>query len=220
MKHVFSLGPSPDAEDLIALAQKADATPLASAAVESDICWLVYTGGTTGRPKGVMDTHRVMASMAITAMAEYELPRNVRYLAASPITHAAGMHVVPTLLRGGTVYLHEKFDPERYLRTIESDRISLCFGVPSMVYALLDHPDLETTDLSSLETFLYAASPMSPARLEDATRAHRSGVHAVLRPVRVPGRHGAHPTPPRPVDPRAAVVVRQAGGDDAPRPAR
>ena len=167
IKHVFSLGPSGDVEDLIALAHRADATPLQSDAVESDICWLVYTGGTTGRPKGVMDTHRVLAGMALTALAEYELPRDVRYLAASPITHAAGMHVVPTLLRGGTVYLHAKFDPEQYLRTIESERISLCFGVPSMVYAMLDHPDLERTDLSSLETFLYAASPMSPARLAD-----------------------------------------------------
>ena len=167
VKNVFSLGPSSEAEDLIALAQQADATSLKSDAVESDICWLIYTGGTTGRPKGVMDTHRAMTGMALTALAEYEFPREVRYLAASPITHAAGMHVVPTLLRGGTVYLHDKFDPEKYLRTIESERISLCFGVPSMVYALLDHPDLERTDLSSLETFLYAASPMAPARLAD-----------------------------------------------------
>jgi fatty-acyl-CoA synthase len=167
VKNVFSLGPSSEAEDLVALAQRADATSLQSDAVESDLCWLIYTGGTTGRPKGVMDTHRVLASMALTALAEYELPRDVRYLAASPITHAAGMHVVPTLLRGGTVYLHDKFDPEKYLHTIESERISLCFGVPSMVYALLDHPDLDRTDLSSLETFLYAASPMAPARLVD-----------------------------------------------------
>ena len=141
VKNVFSLGPSPDAEDLMALAERADATSLRSDAVENDICWLVYTGGTTGRPKGVMATHRVLTSMALTALAEYELPREVRYLASSPITHAAGMHVVPTLLRGGTVHLHDKFDPEKYLRTIESERISLCFGVPSMVYALLDHPN-------------------------------------------------------------------------------
>jgi fatty-acyl-CoA synthase len=167
VKNVFSIGPSSDAEDLIALAQRADATSLQSDAIDSDICWLVYTGGTTGKPKGVMDTHRVLASMALTALAEYEIPKSARYLAASPITHAAGMHVVPTLLRGGTVFLHDKFDPERYLRTIESERISLCFGVPSMVYALLDHPALDSTDLSSLETFLYAASPMAPARLAD-----------------------------------------------------
>ncbi|MEY2468540.1 MAG: fatty-acyl-CoA synthase, partial [Actinomycetota bacterium] len=106
-------------------------------------------------------------AMALTALAEYEIPSEPRYLAASPITHAAGMHVVPTLLRGGTVYLHDKFDPEKYLRTIESDKISLCFGVPSMVYAMLDHPDLDRIDVSSLETFLYAASPMAPARLAD-----------------------------------------------------
>jgi acyl-CoA synthetase (AMP-forming)/AMP-acid ligase II len=67
----------------MALAERADATSLKSDAVESDICWLVYTGGTTGRPKGVMATHRVLTSMALTALAEYELPREVRYLAAS-----------------------------------------------------------------------------------------------------------------------------------------
>jgi fatty-acyl-CoA synthase len=167
VKSVFSLGPSADAEDLVGLAQRADATTLQSDAVETDICWLVYTGGTTGRPKGVMDTHRALAGMALTALAEYEIPKDVRYLAASPITHAAGMHVVPTLLRGGTVHLLDKFDPERYLRTIESEKITLCFGVPSMVYALLDNPDLDHYDLSSLETFLYAASPMAPARLSD-----------------------------------------------------
>ena len=167
VKNVFSLGPSSEAEDVITLAEQADTTSLKSDAVESDICWLIYTGGTTGRPKGVMDTHRAMTGMALTALAAYEFPREVRYLAASPITHAAGMQVVPTLLRGGTVHLHDTFDPEKYLRTIESERISLCFGVPSMVYALLDHPDLERTDLSSLETFLYAASPMAPARLAD-----------------------------------------------------
>ena len=128
-----------------------------------------------------MDTHRALAGMALTALAEYEFPKEVRYLAASPITHAAGMHVVPTLLRGGTVYLHDKFDPEKYLRTIESERISLCFGVPSMVYALLDHPDLDRTDLSSLETFLYAASPMAPARLADGLERIGPGLHAVLR---------------------------------------
>ena len=78
VKNVFSLGPSPHAEDLIALAHRADATSLQSDAVESDICWLIYTGGTTGRPKGVMDTHRALAGMAVTALAEYELhPRRL-----------------------------------------------------------------------------------------------------------------------------------------------
>ena len=156
----------------------------------------------------------------MTALAEYEFPKEVRYLAASPITHAAGMHVVPTLLRGGTVYLHDKFDPEKYLRTIESERISLCFGVPSMVYALLDHPDLDRTDLSSLETFLYAASPMAPARLADGLERIGPVFTQYYAQIRVPGRDGARAARPRPVDPRSAVVVRQAGRDDPPGVAR
>jgi acyl-CoA synthetase (AMP-forming)/AMP-acid ligase II len=129
---------------------------------------VLYTGGTTGRPKGVVLSQRAFATMALTALAEWEVPGEPRYLAASPITHAAGTLVVPVLLRGGTVHLHRTFDPGRYLDTIARERITFCFGVPAMVYALLAHPALKTADTTSLRTFVYAASPMSPARLEEA----------------------------------------------------
>jgi acyl-CoA synthetase (AMP-forming)/AMP-acid ligase II len=106
--------------------------------------------------------------MTLTVLAEWEVPGEPRYLAASPITHAAGTLVVPVLLRGGTIHLHSAFDPGRYLDTIARERITFCFGVPAMVYALLAHPALEAADTTSLRTFVYAASPMSPRRLEEA----------------------------------------------------
>jgi fatty-acyl-CoA synthase len=105
--------------------------------------------------------------MALTVLADFQLPACPRYLTAAPITHAAGMMIMPTLLRGGTVFLHPGFNPERFLQTITTKRINLCFGVPTMIYVLLDHPALNSTDLSSLETFLYAAAPMSPTRLAE-----------------------------------------------------
>ena len=168
LRQLLSIGRSPDAVDVLALAAECTPAPLAPTVDERDPCWVLYTGGTTGRPKGVVLSHRAFATMALTALAEWEVPGEARYLAASPITHAAGTLVVPVLLRGGTVHLHSAFDPGRYLDTIARERITLCFGVPAMVDALLAHPALETTDTTSLRTFVYAGSPMPPARLEQA----------------------------------------------------
>jgi acyl-CoA synthetase (AMP-forming)/AMP-acid ligase II len=168
LRQLLSIGPSSDAVDVLALAAGRPPAPLAPSVGERDPCWVLYTGGTTGRPKGVVLSHRAFATMALTALAEWEVPGEARYLAASPITHAAGTLVVPVLLRGGTVHLHSSFDPGHYLDTIARERITFCFGVPAMVYALLADPVLETTDTSSLRTFVYAASPMSPARLAEA----------------------------------------------------
>jgi fatty-acyl-CoA synthase len=68
-------------------------------------------------------------------------------------------------MRGGTVHMLKGFDPEAVLRTIERERINFTLFVPTMVYVLLDHPAMATTDLTSLELVLYGASPMSPSRL-------------------------------------------------------
>jgi fatty-acyl-CoA synthase len=140
----------------------------AGPATESDIAWLQYTGGTTGRPKGVMVPHRAMAEMALTHLVDYEMPLRPRYLAAAPLTHAAVLTVVPTLLRGGTVIVEQGFDPHRFLDVIERERVNCLIGMPTMIYALLDHAQPETRDLSSLEAFWYATGPMSPVRLVEA----------------------------------------------------
>jgi acyl-CoA synthetase (AMP-forming)/AMP-acid ligase II len=165
---VFALGDSEFAPNLIELISNAAPVPLVPKVVPSDVAHLLYTGGTTGRPKGVLLPHRACSTQALTVLADFQIPACPRYLAASPITHASGLMILPTLLRGGTVFLQAGFDPERFLRTIASECINLCFGVPTMIYGLLDHPALARADLASLETFLYAAAPMSPARLSEA----------------------------------------------------
>jgi fatty-acyl-CoA synthase len=169
LKHLLSLGPSPAGEDLLALADANGAARLDSGpAGEEDIGWLQYTGGTTGRPKGVMLSHRAIVQSILSWTIGIETPAAARCLLASPITHAAGVVLPSALIRGGTVLLHRGFDPERYLRAIQDDGATFAMAVPSMVYALLDHPDLERYDLSSLEVMAYGASPMSPARLAEA----------------------------------------------------
>ena len=75
---------------------------------------------------------------------------------------------IPALLRGGTFLILPRFDPTQVLEMIQERRINCMMLVPTMIYALLDHPKLDEYDLSSLETVFYGASAMSPARLKEA----------------------------------------------------
>jgi len=127
-----------------------------------------FTGGTTGRPKGVMRTAGGAGRITLAVMADFDLPEAPRYLAVAPISHVAGTKITPTLLKGGTIHLMNGFDPAKVLATIEAERISMTLLVPTMIYALLDHPDMATRDVSSLEMVLYGAAPMSPTRLGEA----------------------------------------------------
>ncbi|MEV7608584.1 AMP-binding protein [Microbacterium sp. NPDC089320] len=133
-----------------------------------DVLWLNYTGGTTGRPKGVAYRHRSVLNHARAILADFELPNRPRYLAVAPITHVAGTKILPVLHRGGSVHLQNGFRPEVVLETIARERISMTLLVPTMVYDLLDAPGLDAADLSSLELALYGASPMALTRLAEA----------------------------------------------------
>jgi len=103
--------------------------------------------------------------MAIDILADFEIPPAPRYLAVAPISHVTGTNVLPVLLRGGTIHLLPRFDPERILQTVAAERINFMLMVPTMIYGLLDHPALGRHDLGSLELLLYGASAMSPTRL-------------------------------------------------------
>src|SRR5262249_49550812 len=133
-----------------------------------DLAWLLYTGGTTGGPKAAMLPERAVAQLVWSVLAGWDLPGEIRFLAAAPMCHAARMLATPTLLRGGTVIRQRAFDPSAWLSAVATERATLALLVPTMIYALLDHRKLETADLSSLETIMYGASPMSPARMAEA----------------------------------------------------
>jgi fatty-acyl-CoA synthase len=115
-----------------------------------------------------MLSHRAIVQTVFSWTISCETPDAPRYLAASPITHAAGVLVPCALIRGGTVLLHRTFDPERYLRAVQDDGVTFALAVPTMVYALLDHGEPERYDLSTLQVMVYGASPMAPARLGEA----------------------------------------------------
>lgn len=167
---VFTFGPSEAGEDMSTACERVSASGRLDRGPHGpeDICYLLYTGGTTGVPKAAMLPERAVAALAYGTALGWDFPDDIRYLAVAPISHAAGMPILPTLMSGGTVITQRRFDPSAWLRAIAADRATVSLLVPTMIYALLDHPELEGADLSNLETVIYGASPISPSRLAEA----------------------------------------------------
>ncbi|MGH6708393.1 MAG: AMP-binding protein [Bradyrhizobium sp.] len=165
LKTLFTLGPAGYGADLLAAVEAAGSVTARSFAAPDDIATLNYTGGTTGKSKGALRTHRENGVAAGAILADFEIPDTPSYLTVAPISHVAGTKVLPTLMRGGTVHMLKGFDPEAVFKTIARERINFTLLVPTMIYVMLDHPSLDKTDLSSLELLLYGASAMSPSRL-------------------------------------------------------
>ncbi|MGV0578472.1 fatty-acid--CoA ligase FadD8 [Mycolicibacterium elephantis] len=174
LKQVLTIGPVP-AElegvgvDLTAEAAKYPPQPLVAADLPPDhIGGMAYTGGTTGKPKGVIGTVQSITTMTTIQLAEWEWPERPKFLMCTPLSHAGAAFFVPTIIKGGELVVLTKFDPAEVLRVIEEQKITATMLVPSMIYALMDHPDSRTRDLSSLETVYYGASAMNPVRLREA----------------------------------------------------
>jgi acyl-CoA synthetase (AMP-forming)/AMP-acid ligase II len=136
-----------------------------------DVIGLAATGGTTGAPKGVMNSHRAFQTYFAQFMIAfpYGTARPVN-LAAAPMTHTAGMLSMPCTARGGTVVILTKPDPVQVLDTIERERITEFFLPPTVIYRLLDTPGCAGRDYSSLRYFFYGAAPMAVEKLKQAIR--------------------------------------------------
>ncbi len=163
----FTLGAATFGKDLLAAAM-ASAHTARDLSRADDVAALNYTGGTTGRAKGVLRSNRELSAGVVSVLANFPLPRQPRYLAAAPISHAAGLFVGPVLARGGTVELLPGFVPEQLIRRIRDGAANFTLLVPSMIYAMLNEPGWSRADVASLELLVYGASPMSPARLQEA----------------------------------------------------
>lgn len=162
------LGAGSVGDDLAALASTYTPAPLTWDAQEGDLALLMYTGGTTGKPKGVMQPHRSIVTNVMLALSEWQLGERPVFLGCAPLSHGLLHMVVPVLLRGGTMVLQRGFEADAVLAAIERHRVTSSFWVPTMIYALLDHPRTRSADLSSLETIIYGAAPINPARLREA----------------------------------------------------
>lgn len=169
VKHLLIFGESASGNNLFELIEGYEPKPLEPGpATEEDVAWLQYTGGTTGTPKGVMVPHRALVELCRAVLSSWQVPVEPRYLVAPPITHAGVLPLFATLARGGTVVLLQSFEPKSFVRAIEEEKVTWTFMVPTMIYALLDHTTPADADLSSLETLVYGAAPITGGRLTQA----------------------------------------------------
>ena len=145
-----------------------DAGALACDARPQDIAMIAYTGGTTGRPKGVVHRHRSLVTNVLVAMAEWGWRDPIRFLAVTPISHASFALVLPVLLRGGSFGLTSKFTPEGFAGLVERRAVTATLMVPTMIYVLLDSSEECTSALRNLDTIIYGSAPISPHRLRQA----------------------------------------------------
>ena len=161
-----ALGPCDGAQDLVALAATFAPRPLKAPVLgPDDVCRLSYSGGTTGEPKAIMGTPRVLLTKTMIQLVEWDWPREMRQLVVAPLSHAGGSMFLPTLVHGGTLYVLPAFDAGAALKAIERERITCVLLIPTMIAAMLDDPLIDSIDTSSLEVIYYGAAPMSPARL-------------------------------------------------------
>jgi fatty-acyl-CoA synthase len=133
-----------------------------------DLAMIVGTGGTTGRPKGVELTCSNLEAMTAATLIGYPFAGPPVYLALAPLTHAAGVLCFPVLALGGEIVIMRTPDVGGFLDHIQSHRVTHTFLPPTLIYMVLSHERLDSTDLRSLQCFWYGAAPMSPARLEEA----------------------------------------------------
>jgi len=144
-----------------------------------DDATILYTSGTTGKPKGALGTHRNMLSNIMAAassaarnflrrgemppMPDPNAPQRVSLLSV-PFFHATGCFAImgPTVFAGGKIVMMRKWEPEQAMQLIEREKVNLAGGVPTIAWQLIEHPARKKYDLSSLDQVSYGGAPSAP----------------------------------------------------------
>lgn len=134
---------------------------------ERDLAMIIYTSGTTSRPKGAMHCHLAVVMAVMSNAVEIHLDRNDGITGQFPLFHCAAHVLLLSFLSvGGTMALMRGFDPVACMEAIDRDKLSIFIGLPLMYQVILDHPRRKEFDLSSLKTCIYTMAPMARPLLE------------------------------------------------------
>lgn len=141
----------------------------------SQVCKILYTSGTTGKPKGAMITNQMLFWNSINTGLRLNLTQHEVILTFAPFFHTGGWNVLstPVLHRGGNVILLKKFDADRALRLCHEHQVSILFGVPTMMHMMTESDHFESKNLKSVRYAIVGGEPMPKPAIE---RWHSIGV--------------------------------------------
>ncbi|MFP4087447.1 MAG: AMP-binding protein, partial [Desulfobacteraceae bacterium] len=141
---------------------------------EDDVAHLYYTSGTTGRPKGVMLTHKNVKSHALGAVAEFQLTDKDHWFHVAPLFHLADAWATFAITwAGGKHVLVPSFEPLKVLRLIETEKITLSNLIPTMLNMMVNHESIGDFDYSSLRVILSGGAPIAPETVRKIIEAFK-----------------------------------------------
>ncbi len=213
-------GPQHDYEALLAAAS-ADDRGVAQAPDEAHV--IRFSAGTTGRPKGIV--HTVGNWLRGGDEFRWVTPRldeRDAYLACAPLTHAAIVFLWPMLQVGARIVIMDAFAPDRALELIEEQRATFTLMVPTMIQAIVDHPDATRRDASSMRCLSYAGAPISQRTMDRAREVfgedvlHQWYAQSEAWPVTMllPHQHAEHGRSAGRPTPNTVLTVRDDAGDE------
>jgi long-chain acyl-CoA synthetase len=138
---------------------------------EKDMAMIMYTSGATGKPKGVMTSHKNIIANTITLCFEHRIVPEDITLLVMPLYHNGGLW--PTMVhfyRGGRVILLEGFDVETVLTLVEKEEVTFLNLVPTTLMRLISYPGLRNYNLESLRTIMYAGAPIALSKIQEAMK--------------------------------------------------
>lgn len=143
---------------------------------EDELSTILYTSGTTGKPKGVLFSYRNILAVAHMIAIEMEVKPESRMLLMMPLTHSAPLHLflMSGVLVGATIVLTPTFTPDLFIDSIENEKTTHFFGAPVAYLVTASHPRLQTADLSSMKWWVYGGAPLSEKEIRHLQKAFKT----------------------------------------------